>query len=527
MSEALGVSGSLKDVSVADVMQFIYLGKRTGLLRLSRGETRAAIGFQAGKIVSAEAPGTPRLGDLLVSRGLIEAMHLEAALLVQKRSPARRTLGQILASSGRIKPDVLRVVVEDQIKLAVNELLTWDSGDFEFALGERAGTGDVVLHPSDVLPVAEVNTQMVLLEASRIFDERARKGETEAAGAEEREATPAPPSEPATATQNQHFVLTAKELHDALQGLEPGGPRAAGDLLELQVVSPDEGLANRLATTLKHELAQVRKVLPEHAGEAVMGAPLPLVLVDLRRGRLGASVVAAIHDTHPRASLIAVVEPGGQVAEAYEAGALATVPPDLEALKACIANIISNRRDVVRGRSGPEPESGLERLRRLFGDLRSGMMSATMALNLMHVISESVERAVLFLVNRQQLASLGAFGRDRQGRMLAMVSRGLRLTLDGDHALAVAVRTGQISSLSFEDANLPDPLKTLLGRPRTGQVAVFPLLGAQGVIAVVYADNGDSEEPIQDLDILELATTQAGVALENEFLRRQISARKD
>jgi hypothetical protein len=47
------------------------------------------------------------------------------------------------------------------------------------------------------------------------------------------------------------------------------------------------------------------------------------------------------------------------------------------------------------------------------------------------------------------------------------------------------------------------------------------------VISVIYADNGDREEPVEDIDILELATAQVGMAFENELLRRQISQNKE
>ena len=67
----------------------------------------------------------------------------------------------------------------------------------------------------------------------------------------------------------------------------------------------------------------------------------------------------------------------------------------------------------------------------------------------------------------------------------------------------------------------------MVGRPRTGQVVVFPVLGAQRVISVIYADNGDRDNPIEDIDILELATAQVGMAFENELLRRQISQGRD
>ena len=49
------------------------------------------------------------------------------------------------------------------------------------------------------------------------------------------------------------------------------------------------------------------------------------------------------------------------------------------------------------------------------------------------------------------------------------------------------------------------------------------MLGAQRVISIIYADNGEREEAVEDIDILELATAQVGMAFENELLRRQIS----
>ena len=150
------------------------------------------------------------------------------------------------------------------------------------------------------------------------------------------------------------------------------------------------------------------------------------------------------------------------------------------------------------------------------------VLSATMALNLMHIISESVERGVLFLVRRDALTALGAFGFGVGGRPLAEATRSLRLSLGADTVLNRCVGDGQPRSLSFEHANLPADFRRLLGRPRSGQIVVFPVLGAERVISVVYTDNGASNRAIEDIELLELATAQVGVAFENELLRRQI-----
>ncbi|HEY4593087.1 MAG TPA: hypothetical protein VIJ61_11810, partial [Thermoanaerobaculia bacterium] len=191
-----------------------------------------------------------------------------------------------------------------------------------------------------------------------------------------------------------------------------------------------------------------------------------------------------------------------------------------------VENVIESRRDLVRGAPRPDSRSGVARLRRVFGDLRSGLISATVALNLMHIISESVERAVLFLVKRDHLVALGAFGSDSNGRPLAEVTRGLKLDLGVDSALARSLETSEVQSLTFDDAELPEPFRSMVGPPKNNQVVIFPVLGAQRVISVIYTDNGDNEKPIEDIDILELATAQVGMAFENELLRRQISQGK-
>ena len=81
---------------------------------------------------------------------------------------------------------------------------------------------------------------------------------------------------------------------------------------------------------------------------------------------------------------------------------------------------------------------------------------------------------------------------------------------------------GDVSAIqALYGPRLPDAFTRVVGKPRSGQCAVFPVMGGQRVIAVVYADNGPSNRAIEELDILELAAAQAGLALENELLRRQ------
>jgi hypothetical protein len=531
----MAISGSLKDVSVADVMQFIHLGRRTGTLLLTRGAHRAIIGFHGGRLVSAQAPRTPKLGDLLISSDLIDRPTLDHAIETQATELERRSLGQVLVTSGAIDAQSLRRVIAQQIEQAVSEVMVWDTGTFEFAIDDLRPIDDIALYPSDVLPDTDINTQMVLLEAARIFDERNRDAGIGAGFPAGDSFHPA--FEPAAARLQSTAVPGAPSPSVLLlePNLEPPRrrwetPKHAAERLHLQIVSTDAALGEQLGDALRHEVAGIEGVGLEQAGLVAPGEPPPIVVVDLRLGGISLESAAALRRARPRASIIAVVDATTAVAKVYAAGMLNALPPDVEALAACVENLIESREDLVRGFSGGPAvgvQSGVARLRRVFGDLRSGLISATVALNLMHIISESVERAILFLVKRDHLVALGAFGTDAQGRPLAELTRGIKLSTQSESVFGRSLALREVQSLSFEEAALPDPFRSLVGRSRNGQVVVFPVLGAQRVISVIYTDNGDRDEPIEDIDILELATAQVGMAFENELLRRQISQNRD
>ncbi|MEO8504581.1 MAG: DUF4388 domain-containing protein [Acidobacteriota bacterium] len=352
----MAIGGSLSDVAVADILQFIHLGHRSGTLVLQRDLDEVRLGFCDGKMVSARAAEMPNLGELLRRQGRLtpELMHRLAD--EQLTLPQRIPFGHLLLREGVLDREGLRELLQQQFELAVTRVRAWDTGNFEFLLEDPRVDDDiaVVWGPGDV----GINPEVLLLEAARIFDER-----------------------------------------------------------------------------------------------------------DARRDR----------ETDE------VVEP---------------LPTDASAV--------------------------LARLRRAYAELRTGMVSETASLMLMHLISESFERAVLFIVGRDALVSLGAFGDDSGGQPLAVRTRGLRLHLEPDHLLTRSVRAGLLSRSSFDEALLPEPLAGMLGQPRNGQAVAFPVVGTERVIGVIYADSGDRLAPPHDVEVLDLAAAQVGLILENELLRRQI-----
>jgi hypothetical protein len=534
----VSLNGKLEDVSLADVMQFIHLGRRTGTLSLTRGVEEAEIGFHRGQIVSAWGPGSVRLGDLLVRQNLLSAAQIQEILRQQAAEQPRRSLGQVLVQGGLLEFEQVRAVIEDQIQSTVYDLVTWTTGAFEFSLDELKPIDDIAMYPGDVIPKLNLNTQMLLLEASRIMDEAKRdevkKKEAEPkSGIYDRNRRRPVITDPEPVKEDKSWgrpeVMDIGSVADMMEGVELDFPENKEDLLpeaahrRLQIVSPDRRLADELNQIIQPEIAQVVRVPLREAGTRLPGEPSPtIVVLDLRDGHHTIEDLLAIRRSRPSSSAIAVVDTPELTTQAFEAGAVAALSAEPHSIAACFHSLVRTLQDMSPTTSARTQRAGFARLRRVLADIRSGLLSATMALNLMHIISESVERAVLFLVRKDSLVALGAFGFSVQGKPLAEATRQLELKLDIDTAFSRCIADGQPRSLTFEQARLPDRLAKLLGRPKNGQVVVFPVMGAERVISVVYTDNGNSSRAIEDIELLELATAQVGVAFENELLRRQI-----
>ncbi len=512
----MSISGNLVDVSVADVMQFVHLGGRTGTLVIKTATSRAEIGFHRGRIISAWTPDSKRLGDLLLDSQAIEEATLLEALTRQDREVPKVSLGKILVTMGAMTKDQLREVVADQIEHTIYDLVTWSSGEFEFALDELRPVDDIAVYPGDILPDINLNTQIVVLEALRIFDEKNRD---RASGVTEAQAEP-------TAGKAEGPSSLALESEVALERLVSGSEEQAEDgerRPRFQIVSDDVELVEGLRQRISEQEAQVAEVKLWDSGLTLPGESPPIVLLDLRHGDIEFGDLESFCRGRTHASILAIPGSPASTARIYEAGAVAAVPADPEAIRACLKNVLRSRRGRARVVSEElERSAGFAKLRRVVADLRSGLLSATVALNLMQVISESVERAVMFVVRGDRLVALGAFGSTPSGGSLAQATHRYRIPLSSRNALCEAISDGRARSMRFEEADLPKDFVARIGRPRTGQVVLFPVVGSQQVNSVVYTDNGRVSREIEEIEILELAAAQVGVAFENETLRRKM-----
>jgi hypothetical protein len=525
----MSFTGSLEDVSVVDVLQFVHLGERSGTLYLSSRDGRAEVGFHRGRIISAHGPRSKRLGEVLVEQGAVSREGLEAALAEQRRRASELgvPLGQLLVERGDISPDELRRAVERHVEHTIYGLIAWNRGTFEFAVDELKPIDDLAVCPGDILPDIHINTQLVLLEATRLFDERARSRPPQAPGEEPEDPLGGAGAEPAISD-----APTSKREPAALSN--PPSSRAASEpqtsaepLPRVQVLSDDSALATAIARALPRGFAHVLRVRERDAGVALPHEPSVTLIADMRSASRSAEWLASLSRSRRRAVVFAVVDELelGAGAHLYLHGAQAVLPPEAAIVSAAVTTFLRIRQRICSERMVREGlRHGFDRLQRLIGEFRSGLVTATVSLNLMNIISESVERAVLLLMRRDDLLVLGAFGYTENGESLAERARGLVFPLCDLGTLGESAADGRSRLVRFEECKLPSALRGLIGRPTSGDCAVFPIVGGKKVIALIYADNGKRQRPLDQVEFLEVAAAQVGMAYENELLRRQLGA---
>ena len=158
----MAIRGSLKEASLPDVIQLLFLGRRSGCLSLADRQRHGSIYFEDGWIIYASIVNRrDRLGDMLLASGAISREQLDQALALQGAAPGRR-IGELLVHLGLLSPEELRRAVRLQIEEAVYSLFNWITGTFSFEAGVR---------PPSEEPLDRISPESLLLEGARRVDE--------------------------------------------------------------------------------------------------------------------------------------------------------------------------------------------------------------------------------------------------------------------------------------------------------------------------------------------------------------------
>lgn len=158
----MAIRGSLREAGLPDVIQLLFLGRRTGCLAVTDRQNFGYIFFDDGAIVFASIVNRrDRLGDLLLRHGKVTADDLRGAIDAQDQARDRR-VGELLVERGVLTREELEQYIRLQIEEAVYYLFTWTSGTFTFESGVR---------PDEREFLVRISPEWLLLEGARRVDE--------------------------------------------------------------------------------------------------------------------------------------------------------------------------------------------------------------------------------------------------------------------------------------------------------------------------------------------------------------------
>lgn len=160
----MAITGNLQTMQLAELLQWLSQGQKTGTLVIDDGAVEKRIYFRAGRIISS-ASTDPReyLGEFLVRHGHIEVEALNEA--VRRQEETGMLLGKILVSAGQISEDDLQPLLQIKTREAIYDLFTWTEGRFEF-LDDQL--------PDKLMVPTELDVTGMILEGVRRLDEWGR-----------------------------------------------------------------------------------------------------------------------------------------------------------------------------------------------------------------------------------------------------------------------------------------------------------------------------------------------------------------
>jgi len=163
----MAIKGSLREAGLADVLQLLFFGKKTGCLSVTDRRSFGQIFFHHGRVIHAELIGRDHpVVELLVRSGTVTQDQVEDVRVQLASEDRVGSLEQALVEYGILTREALRDAAIETVKDTVYRLLAWRSGEFHFEPGKLPLESDGFSMESVSLVI-----QDLLLEGSRRIDE--------------------------------------------------------------------------------------------------------------------------------------------------------------------------------------------------------------------------------------------------------------------------------------------------------------------------------------------------------------------
>ncbi len=251
----MSFAGNLEDLAIVDVIQLLHSTRKSGTLCVVGDKGRSQIVFDQGYIVSANHyDDSIRIGRILVEMEVITDEILQQALAEQQSlGEQHKPLIGLLLEKGLIEKENAYKGLECLIEMTIVEMVSWQQGTFTLDVDLTAINDEYRYIPEKLQQEINFDTQMVLMDALRIYDEKRAAG-----------------IDPASATGGMDDLQQAESEQNEPPATEDGGDlNLSADLLGLDAIDQIDVQIPETFTSLEAfdpseiHRQKVRELLPD------------------------------------------------------------------------------------------------------------------------------------------------------------------------------------------------------------------------------------------------------------------------
>lgn len=586
----MSFSGDLEHLPIVDVIQLLHSTQKTGTLCLSSHKGESQLVFSNGFIVSANhVLNSVRIGQILVEMGTISPVQLEQALSQQTNAGAnRKPLIATLIESGQLKKEDAYSGLEILIEMTIVEILTWNSGTFTLDVHSTIVCDEYRYFPETLQQDLSLNTQGLLMDALRIYDEKMRDGSLKKGAFAS--------ADPVGHIQSAHKVITADDLglgdldslekkipdvflglkdydsseihrqkiretmhnlsqneHDRLlarllefpdKSVHDAAPsQSGGPQLALILFSQDDFLRHCVSTVCKHERIFAFSTDDQSNLDVIIEQSFTKELIPL----LVIDAPSEFNNNFSAAQTIAILK---QKLEKYPYLSVLQLVTSrdndfsLQALQSGVQNILhrpdGNKSDktfadkVTRflsafheylQKSISNPDQLILRLfKECIIELGSQRKIPDVAFVVLKFATSMFERTLTFVVGHNELVAEKGFGISADKNSGATPPLLFTVPLTQQSVFQDVIQGGKYFYGQCNDAVLTNHLHSEISAPHNPKILLMPIKTFGKVIALIYGDFGSKTGSPLKIDLLDIVARHAELVLDNNLYRKKLAS---
>ena len=517
----MSLLGRLEDLSLSDIIQIVFLARRSGMLEVMTPAGRNTIFFRDGLVVNAASAEAPDLRSWFVHRGILKGKQESIVHdLIGEGMPA----GSAILQAGILTKDQLRDAIRDRIIDTIAPLMQSRGGEFNFLISDTLDIAHIEYDPDFVVPGAGFAPPAILefegdkLKPLRDFEplpaKSAPKGPAKAqfrvAGGLIQVESPAAAYRNVVLFDSDAMIrVAAKRVFNEKQ-------------MKIAQFGTIDATRAAIAEFFRSTAFFITFLEVRDDSLALMqfikrkNARLPVVMVDadMDLGRRDALLQAGANlyltrPSHMRSNvtdedLTLFVEELALFAERSFAEWEDTIGIDTAA----------GRRFYQEAQEEKTARS-FSLLKQLINEISDPSDIREIASTILRFAAEYLDRGIVFLVGPDDFIGVGGFGITDGDDTMTDHARKLRIPRAAPSILADVMDSGETQRGKMRRTPANQELVTRLGDRKPTEVVALPIMHGDRTIGILYGDNAEHRAPIDDINGLEIFLSQAGSAFQS------------